>query len=106
MDWRQLAVVCAGAPLMLLITANYIPETPSFLIFSRQESKAAKSLQWLRGSDAVIACELATIHSNVVTDSSESCGSSDSYRNRLPRRLLKPLAICCGMMIFLRWVVL
>ena len=51
-DWRQLALVCAGAPVMLLITAQYIPETPSFLLYTNQEERAEKALQWLRGPDA------------------------------------------------------
>ena len=51
-DWRQLALVCAAAPIMLLITAQYVPETPSFLLYTDQESRAEKALQWLRGPDA------------------------------------------------------
>ena len=51
-DWRQLALVCAGAPIMLLITAQYIPETPSFLLYTNQEERAERALQWLRGPDA------------------------------------------------------
>ena len=51
-DWRQLALVCAGAPVMLLITAQYIPETPSFLLYTNQEERAERALQWLRGPDA------------------------------------------------------
>lgn len=51
-DWRQLALVCAASPVMLLITAQYIPETPSFLLYTNQEEKAEKALQWLRGPDA------------------------------------------------------
>ena len=51
-DWRQLALVCAAAPIMLLISAQYVPETPSFLLYTDQESRAEKALQWLRGPDA------------------------------------------------------
>ena len=61
-DWRQLAMVCAGAPLMLLITAQYVPESPSYLLYNNQEEKAVKSLQWLRGSETDISRELSTIH--------------------------------------------
>ena len=38
LDWRQLAMVCAGAPLMLVVTANYVPETPSFLLLNKEVS--------------------------------------------------------------------
>ena len=97
-DWRQLAMVCAGAPLMLLITAQYVPESPSFLLYTNQEEKAVKSLQWLRGSETDISRELSTIHSNVrrMKEQGSEC------KKILVPQLIKPLLITSGLMLFLR----
>ena len=99
-DWRQLAMVCAGAPLMLLITAQYVPETPSYLLYSNQEEKAVKSLQWLRGSETDISRELSTIHSNVRRMKEQGSGC----KKILVPQLIKPLLITSGLMLFLRYI--
>ena len=99
LDWRQLAMVCAGAPFMLLIAAHYVPETPSYLLYNNQNSKAEKSLRWLRGTETDITNELSTIHSNIKQSLDRG---SDCKKVVLPR-LFKPLGICCGMMLFLRY---
>ena len=98
-DWRQLAMVCAGAPLMLLITAQYVPETPSYLLYTNQEEKAEKSLQWLRGSETDISRELSTIHSNIrrMKDQGREC------KKILVPQLIKPFLITAGLMVFLRY---
>ena len=98
LDWRQLAIVCAAAPLMLLITGQYVPETPSYLLYTNQEARAEKSLQWLRGPDTDISAEMATIHSNIrrMREQGTNC------KNVLVPQLLKPLMITCGLMFFQR----
>ena len=113
LDWRQLAMVCAGAPLMLVVTANYVPETPSFLLLNGKERQAEASLRWLRGAppprptpgrhccnhrlDRQMSEELSTIHNNITrSDQPKDCGSV------LLPRFLSPLGVCCGMMVFLR----
>jgi len=98
-DWRQLALVCAGAPVMLLITAQYIPETPSFLLYTNQEERAERALQWLRGPDADISGEMATIHSNIRRMKDQGTGC----KNVIVPQLVKPLLITCGLMFFLRF---
>ena len=45
LNWRQLAIVCGSAPLMLLVTMQYNPESPSYLVYSGQLRRAARSLQ-------------------------------------------------------------
>ena len=40
LDWRQLALVCAAAPLLLLVTVQYVPETPSYLVYSGRIEEA------------------------------------------------------------------
>ena len=99
LDWRQLAMVCTGAPLMLLITGHYLPETPSYLILNNQEMKAEKALLWLRGPESDVINEIATIRENIRLMKEKR----DSKTKIVWSRLLKPLGITSGMMIFLRW---
>jgi hypothetical protein len=40
LDWRQLAMLVAVAPLMLFVTVIYIPETPSFLMLKGRDEDA------------------------------------------------------------------
>ena len=61
LDWHQLSLVCAAAPLMLVVTVQYEPETPSYLLLTEQMEQAEGSLQWLRGKNADIFVELAII---------------------------------------------
>jgi sugar porter (SP) family MFS transporter len=100
LDWRQLALVCAAAPLMLLVTVQYAPETPSYLIYSDQMEKAERSLQWLRGgsSDDVTA-ELATIQVNIAASREEPL----DCKFVLVPKLIKPMLITCSLMFFNRF---
>lgn len=133
-DWRQLAMVCAGAPLMLLITAQYVPETPSHLMYTGQEARAEKALRWLRGGchsssgadlpiedDDDVLEELAVIRINVreirerrqqqqqqqqehASSRSRSSWMTGCFRHKMQSKLLRPLFITCGLMLFLRYV--
>ncbi|XP_050082252.1 uncharacterized protein LOC126569311 [Anopheles aquasalis] len=67
LDWRQLAMLIAMAPIMLFISVIYIPETPSFLVLRGCDEEAHRSLQWLRGPHKNVELELDTIRSNVRT---------------------------------------
>ncbi|XP_058124618.1 uncharacterized protein LOC131285661 [Anopheles ziemanni] len=67
LDWRQLAMLIAAAPIMLFISVIYIPETPSFLVLRGCDDEAHRSLQWLRGPHKNVELELDTIRSNVRT---------------------------------------
>lgn len=40
LDWRQLAMLVAVAPMMLFLTVIYIPETPSFLVLKGRDEDA------------------------------------------------------------------
>jgi hypothetical protein len=83
---------------VIVFSFQYVPETPSYLLYTNQEARAEKSLQWLRGPEADISSEMATIHSNIrrMRDQGTSC------RNVLVPQLLKPLLITCGLMFFQR----
>ncbi|XP_049547725.1 uncharacterized protein LOC125959039 [Anopheles darlingi] len=153
LDWRQLAMLIAMAPIMLFISVIYIPETPSFLVLRGCDEEAHRSLQWLRGPHKNVELELDTIRSNVRTSRmnllnrmtpSSVATSSNGVTNGMPNgdtaqqlpfaeqrgrrglrdylelvsfealvvnvksvlrnvRLVKPILITCGLMIFQRF---
>ena len=50
---------------MINLINRCVPETPSFLLYTHQEEKAERALQWLRGEEADVSAEMATIHGNI-----------------------------------------
>lgn len=98
LDFRQLACVCAGAPLTLFITAMYVPETPSYLVYTGQRKRAEDALKWLRDrdEDGDVDAELDIMLENVSRKSSNK-------RNWRNKRLVKPLLITCGLTFFARF---
>ena len=85
---------------MLFLSARCIPETPSFLLYTQQDAKAAEALHWLRGEEDAedIRAELFTIAANVrrMREESTNC------KKVVVPQLLRPLALMCGLMFFSR----
>lgn len=65
LNWRQLAMLVAVAPIMLFLTVIYIPETPSYLVLKGRDEEAYTALQFLRGPNSCVDVELETIRSNI-----------------------------------------
>lgn len=130
LDWRQLAMLVSVAPMMLFITVIYVPETPSFLILKGHDDEAYRSLQWLRGPNKNVELELETIRSNIRTSKlftnnnqltslggrfqtitsngfmnrTSICGVYSNIKSVLRNvRLVKPVLITCGLMVFQRF---
>lgn len=121
LDWRQLAMLVAVAPIMLFVTVIYVPETPSFLLLKGRDDEAYRSLQWLRGPNKNVEVELETIRSNIrsskiitlpvanlTTSNFMSRWSLRSIYSNIKSilknvRLIKPVLITCGLMIFQRF---
>ncbi|XP_059483424.1 facilitated trehalose transporter Tret1-like [Neocloeon triangulifer] len=93
-NWRQLACVLVAAPLLLLVASAWLPESPSFLLVQGREQEAAQALQWLRGPQADITCELATLRSNVLRPKSHL---------RWRPQMWRPVLLTCGLMFFQRF---
>lgn len=124
LDWRQLAMLVSVAPMMLFLTVIYIPETPSFLVLRGRDEEAYRSLQWLRGPHKNVELELETIKANIRVSRLSSANSArfatfevgtlttkaslaelcknvkSVVRNA---RLLRPILITCGLMVFQRF---
>lgn len=140
LDWRQLAMLVAVAPIMLFVTVIYIPETPSFLVLKGRDEEAYTALQFLRGPNSCVDVELETIRSNIriarggnqdvsasplsmrknrfqlhgfTVTSGRDClivlGNSiksvvDKTKAGLRNaRLIRPILITCGLMVFQRF---
>ena len=99
LDWRQLALVCAAMPLLMLVTVQYVPETPSYLVFSGRMEEAERSLHWLRGDLVDVSSELSTIQVNIHSARAEHVDCSSVI---LPK-LVKPVIITCTLMFFNRF---
>ncbi|KAJ8708581.1 hypothetical protein PYW08_009963 [Mythimna loreyi] len=111
LDWQQLALCISAAPLLLFCTVLYIPETPSYLVLTGKDEEAYKSLLWLRGPNSDVAQELATIRTNVLASKNFSQRQSQMSRSqfinsldvRTMNRLLGPILVTCGLMMFQRF---
>ena len=87
---------------MINLINRCVPETPSFLLYTHQEEKAERALQWLRGEEADVSAEMATIHGNIrrMREQGADC------RRVLVPQLVRPLLLTCGLMFFHRFVTL
>ncbi|CAG9568745.1 unnamed protein product [Danaus chrysippus] len=111
LDWQQLALCISAAPLLLFCTVLYIPETPSYLVLIGKDDEAYKSLLWLRGPNSDVAQELATIRTNVLASKNFSQRQSQMSSSQLissldvrtMNRLLGPILVTCGLMMFQRF---
>ncbi|XP_026491949.1 facilitated trehalose transporter Tret1-like [Vanessa tameamea] len=103
LNWHQLALVVAAAPVLLFLALLFIPETPSSLLLRGKEEEAADSLQWLRGPDADIRQELATIRTNILASKQYHDGRAGKFKVLLSKRLTRPVLITCGLMFFQRF---
>lgn len=103
LTWYQLAMVVAAAPVLLFFALIFVPETPSSLLLRGREQEAEKSLQWLRGPDADIRQELATIRTNILASKQYYDGNSCKLNVLLSKRLTRPVLITCGLMFFQRF---
>jgi facilitated trehalose transporter len=94
LDWRQLATVAAGGPILFFFAILLIPETPSYLLYNGREEEACKAMAWLRSSEDDVTSEIETLRSNIMT----KCKSIfPRFTNQFPFR---ELFITCGLMFF------
>lgn len=63
-----LNLICALVPLVFGVVFFFMPESPSYLISKDRKEAAAKSLQWLRGSEYDCSAELAELQTQCEAD--------------------------------------
>ena len=86
---------------MLLVSVQYTPETPSYLVTRGRVEEASRSLQWLRGDLTDVREELATIQINV--ERSRLSARTVSPCSTISSRLIKPVLLTCAVMFFTRF---
>jgi len=97
LDFRQLALVVAAAPVALFIGVLYVPETPSYLVLAGKDDEAARALRWLRGPTADVATELAVLRANVRRLKVRKASSMEHAA------MIRPALTTCGLMLFQRF---
>jgi CHASE1-domain containing sensor protein len=96
LDWRQLATVAAGGPLLFFLAILFIPETPSFLLYNGQEKEARRAMTWLRSdNNDAVASEIETLRKNISAKHKTFFPTKSS--TSFPYR---QLFITCGLMFF------
>ncbi|KAF9409971.1 hypothetical protein HW555_010810 [Spodoptera exigua] len=103
LNWYQLALMVAAAPILLFFALFFIPETPSSLLLRGKEQEAEESLQWLRGPEADIRQELATIRTNILASKLFNDDNAGKFKALLSKRMTRPVLITCGLMFFQRF---
>ena len=103
LNWYQLALMVAAAPILLFFALFFIPETPSSLLLRGREQEAEESLQWLRGPEADIRQELATIRTNILASKLFNGNNAGKFKALLSKRMTRPVLITCGLMFFQRF---
>lgn len=109
LSWNELALVVAFAPVLHFFVIFFIPETPSFLMLKGRDQEAEAALQWLRGPEADISQELATIKTNILNNRRhenqvvQTCHENNlvsKLKGLLSMRMTRPILITCGLMFF------
>lgn len=95
MGWRLLAWSGIVFPIVTLIGAIILPETPLWLIRNGQTERAYKILVWLRGDPNIARNELHenTARLNQEKDMAQNIGETRSWRDFLRPSVLKPTVI-------------
>ncbi|XP_034946797.1 facilitated trehalose transporter Tret1-2 homolog isoform X2 [Chelonus insularis] len=98
LNWYKLAYLGACLPIPFFLLMLLIPETPRWFISKGKTKKARKSLQWLRGKNADISEELASVEKAHVD--SEKNSLSNPIKELFQSHYIKPLSISLGLMLF------
>lgn len=92
-----LNIICGVIPLIFGAIFVFMPETPVYLISKGKKEEAAKSLQWLRGSQYDCSAELAEMQAQNEAEKKNKV----SLMAALSRRAtVKAIFICLGLMFF------
>ncbi|XP_055301619.1 facilitated trehalose transporter Tret1-like isoform X2 [Sitodiplosis mosellana] len=92
LSWRQVAYICAAVPILNILVAMFIPESPIWLVSKNRLESAQKSLQVLRGwvSSESISPELDQLkHINEMSSACADCVQSGSKCDHPPPTLFE-----------------
>ena len=84
---------------MLMLTVQYTPESPSYLVYSGQIEAAEKSLEWLKGYHSDVSHELGTLRTNIDRMKEQGNGC----KSIIVPQLVKPVLLTSMLMFFSRF---
>nr|CAD7197762.1 unnamed protein product [Timema douglasi] len=96
-SYNVLNLSCLAIPLIFLAAFLWMPETPHFYLATHQKSRAASSLQWLRGARRDVTYELNALQL-AVEESARNRGSFNDLVSSQASR--KALLISMGLVAF------
>nr|CAD7197761.1 unnamed protein product [Timema douglasi] len=96
-SYNVLNLSCLAIPLIFLAAFLWMPETPHFYLATHQKSRAASSLQWLRGARRDVTYELNALQL-AVEESARNRGSFKDLVSSQASR--KALLISMGLVAF------
>lgn len=117
LSWRKIAMICVSVPVCIFTAVFFMPETPIWLLSKNRQTKALKSLQWLRGcvnpetvSDEYQKLQKYSIVSNSCVKCAKQsikCEHTESFNDKLKqitrKRILKPFILITTLQFFLQF---
>eukprot|EP00092_Neocalanus_flemingeri_P103436 GFUD01132373.1.p1 GENE.GFUD01132373.1~~GFUD01132373.1.p1 ORF type:complete len:139 (+),score=20.08 GFUD01132373.1:257-673(+) len=91
--WRQLVIVCSAAPIMILVTIQYVPETQNHLVYPGKIEQAGHTLQWLKEDLVNASSELA-----ITSQDQNSRVEQPDCKSVLPSKIVKPNLLTCHLL--------
>lgn len=96
--WNMLAIVGMAPALPFIALAFFIPETPRWYISKGADTKAVKSLRWLRGAKTNVDDEFNELKKSQLE--SDKLGNNNAFKELFQKPNLMPLLISLGLMLF------
>lgn len=105
LPWYHLAFVCASVTVLFIAITFLLPESPSYLVVCKEESRARKVLAMLRGSDVDVEEELRILKKQNEGLAGDNPGWRSLLKGVVVRRVLVVVALFLiqsfsGLMVF------
>ncbi|XP_058053811.1 facilitated trehalose transporter Tret1-2 homolog [Anopheles bellator] len=98
LHWRAVAWAATVLPLLSFFALYFAPESPTWLARNNQPERAAKALNWLRGSPVVAKTELQKLTDRFEQEQQQEQGGGGQrfWRSLMEISMIKPLVIING----------
>ncbi|XP_042889597.1 facilitated trehalose transporter Tret1-like [Penaeus japonicus] len=105
LPWYHLAFVCASVTALFIVITFLLPESPSYLVFCKEDARALKVLAMLRGPDASVEEELRILKKQNEGLAGDNPGWRSLLKGAVVRRILVVVALFLvqsfsGLMVF------
>ncbi|CAL8109366.1 unnamed protein product [Orchesella dallaii] len=101
LPYNYLAGACGVVPIFFFIFVAYLPESPRYLIATKQSDRATDALCWLRASDKKCPSKEVLQEIDEIQEAiSRKQQQKLNYKELMSPSTLKPLMIVLGLMFF------